>query len=230
MADIRNLILLRNDPDEALRLLAEAEQGDLDAQYAMGLIYAEGRGLPQDEARAFMKVVFADGEQLSDDVLNSAVDVDRRYRERLLTKFKETGKYGQLDDGLATTCIFGDAKIDPNADSGITENFKTVFTGTGEVHALCRIPAPAEKYGGDPNGQVTIVIDDDDDTANGVVHRGELGPPEKWGSTQWFSGRFSMPQGKYATKDSGYYRVFIEVVRPEMGDEKLVENSFYWHR
>lgn len=59
MADIRNLVLLCNDPDEALRLLAEAEQGDPDAQYAMGLIYAEGRGLPQDEARAFMWLTLA---------------------------------------------------------------------------------------------------------------------------------------------------------------------------
>lgn len=53
MADLRSLVLLRNDPEAAARFLAQAEQGDVDAQYAMGLIYAEGRGIAQCEARAF---------------------------------------------------------------------------------------------------------------------------------------------------------------------------------
>jgi TPR repeat protein len=53
MADLRSLVLLRNDPEAATRFLAQAEQGDVDAQYAIGLIYAEGRGIAQDEASAF---------------------------------------------------------------------------------------------------------------------------------------------------------------------------------
>ena len=52
MADLSVLRLLRNDPEAAAEMLAAAEQGDVDAQYAMGLIYAEGRGVAQDEVRA----------------------------------------------------------------------------------------------------------------------------------------------------------------------------------
>lgn len=47
------LILLRNDPAVAEEFLQAAIQGDVDAQYGMGLIYAEGRGVEQDEARSF---------------------------------------------------------------------------------------------------------------------------------------------------------------------------------
>ena len=52
MADLSFLRLLRNDPAAAAEMLVAAEQGDVDAQYAMGLIYAEGRGFEQDEAKA----------------------------------------------------------------------------------------------------------------------------------------------------------------------------------
>lgn len=53
MADLRGLNLLRNDPQAAARLLAQAEQGDIDAQYAAGLIYAEGRGVGIDLVQSY---------------------------------------------------------------------------------------------------------------------------------------------------------------------------------
>lgn len=53
MADIKDLVLLRNDPAVADSFLKDALRGDVDAQYGLGLIYAEGRGVQQDEARAF---------------------------------------------------------------------------------------------------------------------------------------------------------------------------------
>ena len=53
MADMSALRLLRNDPEAAAEMLRAAEQGDVDAQYGMGLIYAEGRGFEQDEVRAY---------------------------------------------------------------------------------------------------------------------------------------------------------------------------------
>ena len=53
MADLRGLNLLRNDPEAAARLIAEAEQGDMDAQYAAGLVYAEGRGVAVDLVQAY---------------------------------------------------------------------------------------------------------------------------------------------------------------------------------
>lgn len=53
MADLSGLNLLRNDPVTAARLLAEAEHGDRDAQYAAGLIYAEGRGVEIDLVQSY---------------------------------------------------------------------------------------------------------------------------------------------------------------------------------
>ena len=38
---------------EAARLIAAAERGDMDAQYAAGLVYAEGRGVPQDAVQSY---------------------------------------------------------------------------------------------------------------------------------------------------------------------------------
>jgi TPR repeat protein len=69
MADLSSLILLRNDPEAAADLLAQAELGDVNAQYGMGLIYAEGRGVPQDEALAFLWLTLA-GDQGDQDALS----------------------------------------------------------------------------------------------------------------------------------------------------------------
>ena len=52
MVNLADLVLLRNDPDVAAEFLQAAINGDVDAQYGMGLICAEGRGVEQDEARA----------------------------------------------------------------------------------------------------------------------------------------------------------------------------------
>lgn len=201
------------------------------------LAEAEGKGTATladflsgdvDASRKFLQTVFGAGRQPSDEVLEVAHTVDRKYRQRLLTKFKETGKYGELGE-LETTCIFGTAEIDPNAEQ-ITENFQGIFKGKNDVHALCRSPLPASKYAGDDNGKLVVILDDDDDPANGVINEGDLGPIEKWGSTQWFSARFSMPQGEPAKADAGYYHVWLKADRPEMGDEVLADNVFFWHR
>jgi TPR repeat protein len=53
MVDISDLTLLRNDPAVVEKFVREANAGDIDAQYGLGLIYAEGRGVPQDDATAF---------------------------------------------------------------------------------------------------------------------------------------------------------------------------------
>ena len=49
---LKDLILLRNDPSKLPPIQARAEAGEMDAQYAMGLIYAEGRGVQVDLAQA----------------------------------------------------------------------------------------------------------------------------------------------------------------------------------
>lgn len=51
---LSELQLLRNDPSLAPRLMEYANRGEVDAQYALGLVYAEGRGVPVDLARAHM--------------------------------------------------------------------------------------------------------------------------------------------------------------------------------
>lgn len=69
MVNLRSLSLLCNDPEEAAKLLAAAECGDLDAQYGIGLCYAEGRGVTQDEAMSFVWLTLAH-EQGDNDALS----------------------------------------------------------------------------------------------------------------------------------------------------------------
>jgi len=59
MADLSGLNLLRNDPELAARLISEAEGGDVDAQYAAGLVYAEGRGVEPDPVQAYFWLTLA---------------------------------------------------------------------------------------------------------------------------------------------------------------------------
>lgn len=59
MADLRSLSLLRNDPQAAEKLLREAQTGDVDAQYAAGLIYAEGRGVERSDALSYFWLTLA---------------------------------------------------------------------------------------------------------------------------------------------------------------------------
>jgi uncharacterized protein len=49
---LKDLILLRNDPSKVPLIRGLAQKGEMDAQYAMGLIYAEGRGVEVDLAQA----------------------------------------------------------------------------------------------------------------------------------------------------------------------------------
>jgi TPR repeat protein len=49
---LKDLILLRNDPGKVGIVREAAMRGEVDAQYALGLIYAEGRGVPIDLAQA----------------------------------------------------------------------------------------------------------------------------------------------------------------------------------
>ena len=49
---LKDLILLRNDPAKVPLIRDLALKGEMDAQYAMGLIYAEGRGVEVDLAQS----------------------------------------------------------------------------------------------------------------------------------------------------------------------------------
>ena len=62
MADLSGLNLMRNDPELAARLIAAAEAGDMDAQYAAGLVYAEGRGVELDLVQSYFWLTRAIGQ------------------------------------------------------------------------------------------------------------------------------------------------------------------------
>lgn len=49
---LKDLVLFRNDPSKVAPIRAAAERGEVNAQYAMGLICAEGRGVAIDLAAA----------------------------------------------------------------------------------------------------------------------------------------------------------------------------------
>lgn len=49
---LKDLVLLRNDPSVVARVRDAAADGDVNAFYALGLIYAEGRGVNIDLAQA----------------------------------------------------------------------------------------------------------------------------------------------------------------------------------
>lgn len=49
---LKDLILLRNDPSKVPLIREAALRGEVDALYALGLVYAEGRGVPIDLAQA----------------------------------------------------------------------------------------------------------------------------------------------------------------------------------
>ena len=53
-ACLSDLVLWRNDSTATARIYEAATEGELDAQYALGLCYAEGRGITQDLIQAYV--------------------------------------------------------------------------------------------------------------------------------------------------------------------------------
>ena len=64
-ASLARLILFRNDPELLSEVLKWARVGNTDAQYAAGLIYAEGRGVRPDpiEAYVWLSRAYAQGDE-----------------------------------------------------------------------------------------------------------------------------------------------------------------------
>jgi TPR repeat protein len=56
---LNDLVLLRNDPAVAARIEVRAREGNPHAQYAMGLILAEGRGVAIDLPRSWAWLTLA---------------------------------------------------------------------------------------------------------------------------------------------------------------------------
>lgn len=52
-AFLTDLILWQNNPEHAEQIAELAQEGNRDAQYALGLIYAEGRGIEENQVHAY---------------------------------------------------------------------------------------------------------------------------------------------------------------------------------
>jgi uncharacterized protein len=88
---LKDLILLRNDPSKVPPIRERARAGAVDAQYAMGLIYAEGRGVETDLAQAHYWLSLAvaqgdrDAEHLRNLVGSRMTDAEYEVAKRLRT-------------------------------------------------------------------------------------------------------------------------------------------------
>jgi len=62
---LKELVLLRNDPELIDEMMPHAMSGSLDAQYALGLIFAEGRGTDEDLVKSFawLSIAVTEGDQ-----------------------------------------------------------------------------------------------------------------------------------------------------------------------
>ena len=100
MADLSGLGLYRNDPELAARLIAEADAGDMDAQYAAGLIYAEGRGVDQDIVQSYywltraLQQGDADAERLRYHVAAQMTEAEFSQARKLVRLASESGAQG----------------------------------------------------------------------------------------------------------------------------------------
>ena len=56
---LSKLVLWNNDPEHAKLVREKAEAGNVDAQYALGLMYAEGRGIEPDDIQAYVWLTYA---------------------------------------------------------------------------------------------------------------------------------------------------------------------------
>ena len=94
--DISRLSLWRNDPEGAAEVLEHALAGDMDAQFAAGLLYAQGRGVPLDLVQAFYWLTHAveqgdtDAEQLRCRIGAQMSEDDYQQAQYLLRAARET--------------------------------------------------------------------------------------------------------------------------------------------
>jgi uncharacterized protein len=86
---LKDFVLLRNDPSKVGVVRDAAQRGDVDAQYTLGLIYAEGRGVEIDLGMAHYWLSLAvaqgdrDAEQLRNVVGSQMTDVEYELSKRL---------------------------------------------------------------------------------------------------------------------------------------------------
>lgn len=86
---LKDFVLLRNDPSKVGVVREAAHRGEVDAQYTLGLIYAEGRGVEIDLGLAHYWLSLAvaqgdrDAEQLRNVVGSQMTDAEYELSKRL---------------------------------------------------------------------------------------------------------------------------------------------------
>jgi hypothetical protein len=204
--------------DDLVKATADAADAEL-ARAAMSLRESELQGVLDLLAERYVT-----GLPASDDLKEAASAAARARDAALFTQFeahKAWAKTGEAQTDV--TCIFGKQAFDPTKPPEPT--FSSHIEGRSDLHALCLIPLTADKWAGDPDGQVLMELH-----ANGKHTTAmELGPPERWTNTRYFRGRFQMPQG-VGSAHTAAYTVRITFKRPKLGDETVSSGTFLWNR
>jgi len=88
---LQDLVLLRNDPELLLEVIPFAEDGNINAQYALGLIYAEGRGTNIDMVKSYVwlsraiKQGDSDAQELRNIIIEQMSEAEIATAERILS-------------------------------------------------------------------------------------------------------------------------------------------------
>jgi TPR repeat protein len=117
---LKDLILLRNDPSKVGVVRDAAERGEVDAQYALGLIYAEGRGVPIDLAQAHYWLSLAIEQGDSDaDLLRNIIGSQMTEEEYQAAKRLRAGAAMRLVADAETRAA---TSVDASEDACSSEN------------------------------------------------------------------------------------------------------------
>jgi hypothetical protein len=203
-------------------VVGELEQA-ADASAARSVAALKGAEL--SGALSLLAARYATGEAASPALKEAASGATQANEIRLFELFEANKAWAKTGEAAsAVSCVFGRAAIDPKTPP--SKDIFTLFEGKTDVHVLCLIPLPADKWAGDPAGQVVMEL-----SANGAKSAAvmELGPPEKWANTRYFRGRFGLPQG-VGNASTAAYSVSLFMRRPKLGDESLSTGSFFWHK
>ena len=189
----------------------------------------QASGQPQ-QAWDTLRWAYIHGAERDEELQDLATGVEAARVRAQLATFVEQEGYGKLSDKEAV-CIFAKDPIDPTSDE-IVGSFQYVFEDRVDVHALCRTPRPVDEYAVDGDGELVLVLRRDDVTGrlSHEVAEVKLGTLGKWPDTQYFRGRFSMPQGITPDTQRSYYHVTMELRRPGKAPQQLTEGGFLWHR
>lgn len=175
-------------------------------------------------ASDYFDTFFAGGVKPVATVRESAFNVAKAAHDADYKAFQAHG-WGTTSEDGATTCVTSNDPFEPTGD--VEPQMLKIFAGKTDVHVLCRLPVDASTFGGDDGGTLRIELHQGDWKGEPVTAV-DLGKPEKWGKTRFFTARFAVPLS--STREAETYHVELVARRPAMGDERIVGTTFWWHR